>query len=103
MRGLFEGAHTIKSGQELRRELFEGAIFSRARSDQGNMVYTYMYVYILVVVRCIYFSSQSDAVYRKTVDSGTPSIVYDRLSTEPMGIETVSASRQRIGELSCHR
>ncbi len=42
MHGLFEGARTIKSGQELPHELFEGAIFSRARSDQGNTVRTCM-------------------------------------------------------------
>ncbi len=40
MHGLFEGAHTIKSGRELPRELFQGAIFSRALSDQGNTLYS---------------------------------------------------------------
>ncbi len=38
MHGLFEGARTIKSGQELPHELFKGAIFSRARSDQDTIV-----------------------------------------------------------------
>ncbi len=38
MRGLFEGARTIKPGQKWLRELFKGAVFSRARSDQGNTV-----------------------------------------------------------------
>ncbi len=38
MRGLSEGACTIKPGQKWLRELFKGAVFSRARSDQGNTV-----------------------------------------------------------------
>ncbi len=38
MRGIFEGARTIKPGQKWLRELFKGAVFSRARSDQGNTV-----------------------------------------------------------------
>ncbi len=38
MHGLFEGARTIKPGQKWMRELFKGAVFSRARSDQGNTV-----------------------------------------------------------------
>ncbi len=38
MHGLFEGACTIKPGQKWLRELFKGAVFSRARSDQGNTV-----------------------------------------------------------------
>ncbi len=40
MHSLFEGARTIKPGQKLLRELFKGAVFSRARSDQGNTVST---------------------------------------------------------------
>ncbi len=42
MRGLFEGARTIKPGQKWLCELFKGAVFSRARSDQGNTVTYYM-------------------------------------------------------------
>ncbi len=38
MRGLFEGARTIKPGQKWLRELLKGAVFSRAQSDQGNTV-----------------------------------------------------------------
>ncbi len=38
-------------------------------------------------------------MYIRTTGSGTASIVYDRLSTEPMGIEAISTSRQRMGEL----
>ncbi len=38
MHGLFEGARTIKPGQELLGELFKGAVFSGAQSFQGREV-----------------------------------------------------------------
>ncbi len=39
MHSLFEGARTIKPGQNLLRELFKGAIISRAWNYQGNTVH----------------------------------------------------------------
>ncbi len=53
MRGLFEGARTIKPGQKWLRELFKGAVFSRARSDQGNTVRTIVRLSIRIIISCI--------------------------------------------------
>ncbi len=58
MRGLYEGARTIKPGEKWLRELFKGAVFSRARSDQGNTVATTMsnenYLQCIIMVCCIH-------------------------------------------------
>ena len=58
------------------------------------------YSFCAIVGDCLlFFNKQTDAVHSKATGSSTINTAYDRLSTEPMGIEAVSTSRQTQGRV----
>ncbi len=54
-------------------------------------------LYIIYTVKIIQFT-QDLVVSAKSIQSDTVSIVLSGLTTQPMGIEAISSSRQEIGE-----
>ena len=45
-----------------------------------------------------YLLLQANAVYSLALGSSTPTIVYNGLVTDPMGIEAITPDRQEMGE-----